>query len=85
MIDGPTNAERVVRELLSELTLNEDCLHHSSDAPLETVGVNSVAMIELVYALEDRFSIRIGDEEVAPEHFASIGSVAALVARKCLS
>jgi acyl carrier protein len=81
----PGSAERVVRELLSEITLNEDCLHHSSDAPLETIGINSVAMIELVYALEDRFSIRIGDEEVAPENFASIGSLTALVARKCLS
>lgn len=79
------NAERMVRELLSEITLNEDCLHHSSDAPLETVGVNSLVMIELMYALEDRFSIRIGDHEVAPENFASIGAVAAFVARKCLS
>jgi acyl carrier protein len=81
----PENAERSVRELLSEITLNEDCLHHSSDAPLETIGIDSVGMIELVYALENRFSIQIGDDEVAPENFASIGSLAALVARKCLS
>ncbi len=81
----PGNAERLVRELLSEVTLNEDCLHHSEDTPLETVGVNSLAMIELMYALEDRFSIRISDDEVAPENFASIGAVTAFVARKCLS
>ena len=42
-------------------------------------------MIELIYALENRFAIRIGDDEVAPENFASIGAVAALVARKCHS
>jgi acyl carrier protein len=47
--------------------------------------VNSVAMIELVYALEDRFDIRIGDAEVAPENFASIGTLTTLVARKCRS
>ena len=81
----PENAERSVRELLSEITLNEDCLHHSSDAPLETMGIDSVGMIELVYALENRFSIQIRDDEVAPENFASIESLAALVARKCLS
>ena len=40
-------------------------------------------MIELVYALENRFAIEIGDDEVAPENFTSIGSLAALVARKC--
>ena len=64
-----------MRELLSEITLNEDCLHHSSDAPLETIGIDSVGMIELVYALENRFAIEIGDDEVAPENFASIGSL----------
>ena len=85
MTPVPEDAERSVRELLSEITLNEDCLHHSSDAPLETIGIDSVGMIELVYALENRFSIQIGDDEVAPENFASIGSLTRLVARKCLS
>jgi acyl carrier protein len=79
----PQNADRVVREILSEITLKEECLNHSSDATLETIGVDSVRMIELVYALEDRFSIEIEDDEVGPENFVSIGSVAALVARKC--
>lgn len=78
-------ADRAVRELLAELTLNPDCLHSDSDAPLETIGMTSVVMIELVYAVEDRFAIHIADEEVAPENFASIGSVVALVARKCPS
>jgi acyl carrier protein len=78
-------ADRAVRELLAELTLNEGCLTSASDAPLETVGMTSVVMIELVYAVEDRFAIQIDDGEVAPENFASIGSVAALVARKCPS
>jgi acyl carrier protein len=78
-------ADRAVRELLAELTLNGDCLTSASEAPLETVGMTSVVMIELVYAVEDRFAIHIDDDEVAPENFASIGSVAALVARKCPS
>ena len=78
-------ADRAVRELLAELTLNEDCLTSASDAPLESIGMTSVVMIELVYAVEDRFSIHIADDEVAPENFASIGSVVALVARKCPS
>jgi len=76
-------AESLVRELLAELTLNGDCLTSSIYAPLESIGMTSVTMIELVYAVEDRLSVRIDDEEVAPENFASIGSVVALVARKC--
>ena len=84
MTPVPEDAERSVRELLSEITLNEDCLGHSSDALLESIGIDSVAMIELVYALEDRFSISIEDDEVVPKNFASIGSLTELVARKCL-
>ena len=52
-----------MREILTEITLNEDCLHRSSDAPLDTTGIDSVGMIQLVYALENRFSIQIGDEK----------------------
>ena len=57
----------------------------AGDAPLETMGMTSVAMIELVYAVEDRFSITIADDEVAPDNFASIGSLVKLVTRKCPS
>jgi acyl carrier protein len=78
-------ADRAVRELLAELTFNTDCLTSASDVPLESIGMTSVVMIELVYAVEDRFSIHIADDEVAPENFASIGSVVRLVARKCPS
>jgi acyl carrier protein len=75
-------ADRAVRELLAELTLNGECLTSTSDAGLEEMGVTSVSMIELVYAVEDRFSIQIEDQEVRPENFGSIGSLVALVARK---
>ena len=78
----PEDAERVVREILAEITLNEGCLQHAREAPLEATGIDSVGMIDLVYELEDRLSIEIRDDEVAPENFASIGSLAALVARK---
>jgi acyl carrier protein len=50
---------------------------------LEAIGVDSAAMIELLFALEDRFSIQIGEHEIAPENFASIETLTALVARKC--
>ena len=84
MSRGPEDAERAVREILAGITLNDRCLQHASDAPLEGIGIDSVGMIELVYKLESRFSIEIRDDEVAPENFTSIGSLTALVARKCL-
>ena len=83
MTSGPEDSERAVREILTDITLNDGCLQHASDAPLEATGIDSVGMIELVYALENRFAIEIDDDEVAPQNFASIGSLAALVNRKC--
>ena len=77
------DSERAVREILTDITMNEGCLEHPSDAPLDATGIDSVGMIELVYALENRFAIEIGDDEVAPENFSSIESLTALVARKC--
>ena len=77
------DSERAVREILTDITMNDGCLEHPSDAPLDGTGIDSVGMIELVYALENRFAIKIGDDEVAPENFTSIGSLTALVARKC--
>jgi acyl carrier protein len=49
------DAVRVVRDIPSELPLKDDCLHHPSDALLGTMGIDSVRMMELVYALEDPF------------------------------
>ena len=83
MTSAQSDVERAVREILCDITLNDDCLQQPRDKALEKMGVDSVGMIELVYALEDRFSIKIGDEEIAPENFASIGSLTVLVARKC--
>lgn len=81
---SPAAQERAVREVLSAITLSDTCLIVPREITLEALGVDSAAMIELLYALEDRFSIQIDEHEVAPEHFASIETLTALVARKCL-
>lgn len=78
-----SNPDHDVRQVLSEVTLKDDCFHHASETTLEAIGIDSVRMIELVYALEDRFSIEIADDEVGPANFSSIASLTALVARKC--
>jgi acyl carrier protein len=80
----PAATERAVREILQEITLSGECLRAPSEMDLEAIGVDSVAMIELVFALEDRFAIQIHEDEVAPENFSSIESLTSLVARKCL-
>jgi acyl carrier protein len=80
----PAATEQAVREILRGITLRGDCLEAPREMSLETIGVDSVGMIELVFALEERFSIQILEDEVAPENFTSIESLMSLVTRKCL-
>ena len=83
MVSQPPTYEDRVRSLLAEITLDETCLRTPPDVPLETIGVDSIGMIDLVYGLEERFSITIEDHEVMPENFGSIAALTALVTRKC--
>jgi acyl carrier protein len=75
--------KRGVREIIAEITLSEPRVPGMDNIPLEALGVDSIGMIELVYELEERFSIEIDDEDVVPESFHSVDSLIALVIRKC--
>jgi acyl carrier protein len=44
--------------------------------------LDSMAVAELVVALEQRFAIEIGDDEITGEMFETLGSLAAFVAGK---
>jgi acyl carrier protein len=77
--------ERQIREALSEITKGRDPLNASADASLDTVGVDSIAMIDLIYKLEELFGIKIPDDDVTPENFESIASLVTLVNQKCSS
>ena len=43
---------------------------------LRSLGLDSVAMVELISALETEFHIRVLDEDISPVHFRSIDSIA---------
>lgn len=78
---GTTAAEAVIRAWLREhVTGNREI---PDDYPLIEQGLlTSLATLDLVLFLEERFGITIGDEEVSAERFRSIASIAALVAEK---
>ena len=84
MTPTPENAERSVRELLSEITLNEDCLHHSSDAPLETIrhrlGRHDRARLRARESLRDSRSATMKSRQKTSRRSDRL---TALVARKC--
>jgi len=74
--------EDTIRSLLREITGNSEFLSASASDSFETLGLDSIGMIELVYAVERAFPITIEDEEVLPENFESIGCLAAFIERK---
>ena len=51
----------------------------SDDAPLE---LDSLTLVQLVEALEDRFAIRVAPRDVVPANFGSIAAICAYVASR---
>jgi acyl carrier protein len=58
----------------------------SLDASTPLLGslpeLDSMAVVELVCALEERFGIEIGDDEITGEVFETLGSLASFVAAR---
>jgi acyl carrier protein len=53
------------------------------NVPLLASGiVDSLGMLDLVSFLEESFAIQLSDDELTPENFATIGTLAAFVDRK---
>ncbi len=53
------------------------------DASLIKAGIfDSVGVLTLVSFLEERFEIKLSDDDVEPEYFDSVASITALVVRK---
>jgi len=52
------------------------------DEPLIGSMLDSMDILNLILFIEERYDIRIEDDEVTPENFATIATVASLVSRK---
>jgi len=69
----------IVEELLPGRGI--DAIDHDDD--LLALGViDSHGVIELVGFLQRRYDVSIADEDLTPEHFSSIASIAQFVASK---
>jgi acyl carrier protein len=74
-----------VKELLGDvLKLGKRTARLTVDTPLfgSMPELDSMAILLVVVALEERFQIRIDDEEATAETFATLGTLAMLVDRK---
>jgi len=74
-----------VRTILTDvLALGESGQHLSEDSPLlgSLPELDSMAVVSLIGALEERFGIAIDDDDISASTFATLGTLAAFVAQK---
>ena len=70
---------------VADVIINAVNLHHlppgsiTAETSLREGGLelDSIDILEVVVAIEHHFGIKVGDAEVAKEHFRSIGKIAA--------
>ena len=51
------------------------------DAPLHSLGMNSMAFIELLVAIEKTFELKLMETDLTREDFQAIGSLASRISR----
>jgi acyl carrier protein len=68
-------AERLYMDLAPETIENDKSL-------IESYGVDSVSLLELVVGLEEEFGIEVGDDEFSIANFETVAALAALVRAK---
>jgi acyl carrier protein len=56
--------------------------HIAPDEPLLEGLIDSTAMLRLVLFIEERFGVRVEDEELVPENFESVRSLSDFVESK---
>lgn len=75
--------DRVRRFIVEELNWDGVPGELTSDYPLlDRQVLDSLGIFQLVSFLEDEFGVEIDDEELVPEHFGTLGSIAGLVNAK---
>jgi acyl carrier protein len=52
------------------------------DKLFETLGLDSVAIIQVLFVLEDRTGLEVDTEDLSPEVFSSVGAVTDFVEAK---
>ena len=83
MTAAPQDRESLISDLRS-LIVNSVNLHHlkmdeiKADTPLGSSGLNldSVDILEVVVAVEQRYKIKVQDAELGRKYFGTIGGIA---------
>jgi acyl carrier protein len=83
MINTQDIKNQLKQQILTEFLPGESPANLKDDTPLRTSGVlDSMATLQLVTFVEERFGIEVQAHEAGVENFETIGAIAEFVTRK---
>jgi acyl carrier protein len=75
--------EPEIRQLLADKFFFGDAKPLHSDASLLEAGIiDSTGILELINHLEERYGIKVNDDELVPENFDTISNICAYLSKK---
>lgn len=77
-----TTEERLKQFIVENFYVSDATALTADTSLIEGGYVDSTGMLEVVGFLEDQFSIRVGEDELVPANFETIGRIAAYLDRK---
>lgn len=84
MSQKPDVSSEIYKWISENLHIDLADVQAKADAPIRDM-VDSIAMINLLYHIEETFSVKIEDDEISPENFETISSIANFVETKKLA
>ncbi|MES9830942.1 MAG: acyl carrier protein [Candidatus Thiodiazotropha sp. DIVDIV] len=78
------SAEAQIRNYILEnyLFTDDQAALDSTDSFLDKGILDSTGILEVIYFLEDEFSLKVEDTEMVPENLDSVNNIVAFIARK---
>jgi len=76
-----TTQEKIFTFITTSLNPNGQLVYDPAQNLLDSGTIDSLAMIDLVVYLEDTFGISVATDDLIPENFSTLDSIAAYVAR----
>ena len=77
------NTEEILIQFIrSELTFDQEDANVAVDDPLLNGPLDSLGVLRLVAFIEEKFHVRVEDEELVPENFQTVRQIAEYIHRK---
>lgn len=80
-MDTASPRDRLLHIVVDLLAAGGEARPFSCEEQLSAVGLTSLDMVSLMFAIENEFDITLDQSDITPENFSTLATVEALVAR----